>query len=190
MPILGVIASGISGHLTPPASPSWDWIASSSTIGAKTFTFSSLPADYHTFKIIGAPYGDGDSIGNTTINGASASFFENGNYGGASSNASFAGSPTINSSQVRRFAVNGSDTNPFWITYFNANSTVTGKTLQSVSGYAGSGDMSFTWMYGAHPTTGRITSITLSTGNSYLGAGNWTGATKFSIYGMKEGTAI
>jgi len=188
MPILGVIAS--SRLTTPPAVSSWDHIETATTINAKTLTFSSLPADYHTFKILGIPYGSGDSIGNTTINGQSANYYENGNYGGASSNASFAGSPSINATQMRRFAVDGSNSNLMWATYFNANSTVTGKTMQGVSAYGSTSDISFTWNYGAHGTTSRITSITLSTGNSYLGAGNWASPTRFSIYGMKEGAAI
>jgi len=50
--------------------------------------------------------------------------------------------------------------------------------------------MDFTWQYGAHGTTSRISSITLSTGNSYLGAGQWKSPTVFSLYGMKEGAAI
>jgi len=187
MPILGVIAS--SRLTTPPAVAAWDHIQTATTINAKTVTFSGLPSDYHTFKIIGAGYGSGDSIGNTTFNGQSTGFYENGNYGSAGGNASFAGSPAINATQIRRFAVNGSDNNPVWITYFNANSTVTGKTVQGVSAYENA-TMDFTWQYGAHGTTSRISSITLSTGNSYLGAGNWASPTTFSVYGMKEGTAI
>jgi hypothetical protein len=49
MPILGVIASGISGHLTPPWPDNSYYQIATTTVGAggsATVTFSSIPATY------------------------------------------------------------------------------------------------------------------------------------------------
>ena len=55
MPILGTIASGISGHLTPPDTGAMFplGMVQVGSAGASTVTFSSIPADYTHLQIRG-----------------------------------------------------------------------------------------------------------------------------------------
>jgi hypothetical protein len=56
MPILGVIASGISGHLTPPWPDNSYYQIATTTVGAggsSSITFSSIPATYTHLQIRG-----------------------------------------------------------------------------------------------------------------------------------------
>jgi hypothetical protein len=181
-----------------PYVSSWDWIAEGTPNGTGTLTFSSLPSGYQQWKVIGKTRTDGDSIGYTQINGANTNYAEFAYFGNTSTsgnNASTAGN-AVNSSVFRRFAATASGTAgigaPMYIDYFAANSTVTRKPMQLYSAYSdGSNSFSFTWANGQrYGGSDPISSITLATGNGPTPTGNFLTTTVYSIYGLKEGTAI
>lgn len=182
--------SSASNSVTPSVPGSWDWIATLSPTGAATATFSSIPSGYQTFRIIGSSDTVGESIGNTTINGFGADYAEIAYFGSANSNVSTAGT-AANSSQFRRFASNSLGSTsilaPMFITYYNADTTISSKPMQITSGYSSTTNMNFTWANGINSgASAKITSIRLSTGNGSAGASNWLANTNFTLYGMKE----
>jgi hypothetical protein len=67
MPILGTIASGISGHLTPPWSPEGAYDSLNSitlSTSAASVTFQGIPTGYKHLQIRGIVRGDGGNTDN------------------------------------------------------------------------------------------------------------------------------
>jgi hypothetical protein len=188
-------ASAASNSVTPadPYTASWDYIAEGSPNGTGFLTFSSLPSGYQEFKIIGKTR-SAESIGYTQINNLTSNYGEFAYFGNQGGFASTAGNAT-SSGQVRRYAVSNSASNshsPMMIDYFGANSTVSQKPMQIMSTYGANltPAFQFTWAQGMSNTTNAITTITLGSGNGPSPAGDFVTPTVFTVYGLKEGTAI
>lgn len=175
-----------------PPSPQWEWIATSTPTGVTTVTFSSIPTDYHTLKVIGLANTSGDSILNFTLNGVTSGYSEYAKYGSASTTASSAGN-AVSSTVFRRSAATSDVGNygaSFIFNVYNANSTTSYKPMTIWSVYGGLSANEFTWSDGQASIVGAISSIKIATGNGSSGATNYISPTKLVLYGMKEGTAL
>jgi hypothetical protein len=188
-------SSAASNSVTPaqPYTSSWDWIAEATPTSAGFVTFSSLPSGYHEWKVIGKTK-NSESIGYTQINGSSSSLYgEFAYFGNYSSNLGTAGNG-VNSTQTRRFAVSNSSNasgSPMTIDIFGANSSTSLKPIMINSAYASTpSSFQMTFSNGQFGSSSTISSVTLASGNGPSAGSNWSDPTVFSIYGLKEGTAI
>jgi hypothetical protein len=188
-------SSAASNSVTPaqPYLSSWDWIAEGTPNGTGFLTFSSLPSGYQEFKVIGKTKSS-ESIGYTQINNVNSNYGEFAYFGNQGSTASTAGN-AVSSGMFRRFAVSNSASasgSPMMIDYFGANSTVSSKPMQIMSTYAANltNSFAFTWSNGIQNSSSAITTITLGSGNGPTPANDYLTPTVFSLYGLKEGTAI
>jgi hypothetical protein len=183
------LPSAKGAFILPPKT--WEWIATSSPSGVTTTTFSGIPTDYHTLKVIGVANTSGDSIINFTLNGTTG-YSEYAKYGSVSTTASSAGFANT-SNQFRRSAATSDVGNygaSFTFTVFNANSTTSYKPMTIWSNYGGVSANEFTWSDGQSSFASAVTSIKIATGNSSTGANPFISPSKFVLYGMKEGTAL
>ena len=184
-------SSAASNSVTPAPNGAWEQIATVSPTGTTLTTFSAIPEGYSALKIIGLANTVGDSILWTRINEVGANYAEYGYYGGASSTISTAGN-SASSSLIRRIASNASASTsnaPFYVTYFNANSTTVHKQVQITSGANTASNLDFTISQGSlNALASKITSITLGTGNG-PGSGNtnFAASSRFTLYGLKVG---
>ena len=188
MPILGIIASQISGHLFQP-SGSYDSIATVNGNGSATsLTFSSIPSTYKHLQLRwiardGRPvqgdslflqfnadtgsnyvryhllYGDGATVSSLSSISTTSVFF--GYAPGTSAAASIYGAGVTDI-----------------LDYSNTNKNKTTRNLLGED-FNGSGDMAFSsglWM-----NTSAISSITILTGTGTA----FTTASQFALYGIK-----
>lgn len=191
MPILGVVASGISGHLTPVYDPGSFYSLASTTVGAggvASVTFSSIPAGYKNLQIRAIIRGsasatidafkinfNGDTGGNymrhalygdgTTVNSIASAT--------STTYASFGDAPAA-SSTASVFGAYILDI----VDYTSINKN---KTLRALSGYDlnGSGEINLRsnlWM-----NTSPITSISVVT----TSGSNIAQYSSFALYGVK-----
>ena len=186
MPILGVVASGISGHLTGP--PSFESIATVTPSGSSTITFSSIPSTYKHLQIrfsaitsaaagisgtlsgsstyatheLGVYYGGGsDRVGTNANTGQSAFNYI---YGGLGQ--TMAGTyPTVGIIDILDYA--STTKNKVICSFVGANSnssTLYGLDLSS----------------GLSISTTSVTSITLT-----VTSGTFSSGSTFALYGIK-----
>jgi len=180
--------SAASNSVTPIA-PAWEQIATVSPTSTNLVNFSSIPDGYSVLKIIGLSNTVAESILWTRINEVGANYAEYGYYGGASSTISTAGN-SASSTLIRRIASNSSASTlnaPFYVTYFNANSTSVHKQVQITSGYSTASNLDFTISQGSlNALASKITSIYIGTGNG-PGVSNFAASSRFTLYGLKVG---
>jgi hypothetical protein len=189
MPILGIMASQMSGKLWQPDG-AYDSLATVTPNGSTgTVTFVGIPNTYTHLQIRmiskgNQPYSFPGGI-QTIFNGdTTSSNYYNHNLRGDGSSAS-ASSASGNTSYF--WASTGSNgTNVYTVgildilDYKNTNKFKTGRSLLGTD-YNGSGMVilgSVLWN-----NTAAINSITLISDPTYTG--NWTTATQFSLYGVK-----
>ena len=185
-PILGIYASQISGHLTPPSS-FYSIATATGNNTSTTITFSSIPQTYKSLQIRmmgSAAYG---SNGNTNIycqfnSDSTAANYRNHFFFGYGSNT-----PIASSVALSRLC-NGPDTpvttSTFGvgvIDFIDYTSTTKNKTTRAFTGYDFNGDgigyvalSSQLWM-----NTSAITSISLVAGDA-----NWSTGTTIALYGV------
>jgi hypothetical protein len=196
MPILGIIASGISGHLTPPWSPegAYDALATVTVPsgGTASVTFAGIPSGYKHLQIRAsaqcnrATYGTDDLNitfnSDTTANYGYHTLFGNGATAQATAASSTAfmqvlsGAGTGNGSTFASSIIDILD-------YANTNKYKTMRTLSGddlnglVAGYGGYAVLSS----GLWISTSAITSVSIviNTGASF------TEHSSFALYGVK-----
>ena len=189
MPILGIIASQVTGHLAPLSS--YDSIATVTvgSGGASSITFSSIPSTYTHLQIRGIGKFDptvtdqsnilyninSDTGTNYTLhslrgNGTAASA-----YGAASTPALYTNGiiPSSVSTRTNMFGVTVTD----FLDYKNTNKY---KTMRSLGGFDANGSGYLTLSSGVWMNTAAITSIVLT-----LDSGSWTQYSSFALYGVK-----
>lgn len=187
MPILGIWASQISGHLWAPEG-AYDALATV-TLSANTasVTFSGIPAGYKhlQLRMIARSSGSAGSFVTVKVNGDTTA----GNYSrhlivGDGSNANaYANVGTATnlgkiSSALDASGIFGS----FVLDILDYASVVKYKTFRSIGGFDGNGTgevdfNSILWMNSASP----ISSITFTEVNGF----NYTANTQFALYGVK-----
>ncbi len=187
MPVLGIVASQISGHLFAP-SGAYDSIATVSGTGsASTITFSSIPSTYTHLQLRGIGRSTTAGTGLIGIKVTYNSDTTSGNYTfhrliGDGASASAYGQSGIDF--ILRLAENGltagmvSGSVVDVLDYANTNKYKTTRALTGadINGSGGIiGLYSQLWM-----NTAAITSITLTTSS-----GNFGTTTQFALYGIK-----
>lgn len=196
MPILGVVASSISGHLTPPYLTDYYSIqtATVDSGGASSITFSSIPQTYTHLQIRGIGRTDRSGFSN---DGAKVQFNSDtgSNYAmhqiyGDGSSVSANSLTSTNVQQVAFLTGAGAIANNFGgfvIDILDFKNTNKYKTLRAIGGqdnnksspdteYGWAGFTSILWM-----NTNAITSITLS---PRVGS-NFQQYSSFALYGVK-----
>lgn len=191
MPILGVIASGISGHLTPPFDPSaYDALASVTVPsgGLATITFAGIPSGYKHLQLRGitrdgSAYNDITSLKLTFNSDTSSTYIRH--YLLGDGNSAAAGSDqTTGFMYLGALVQNNTTANVFGgavvdiLDYQNTNKY---KTVRNLSGadLNGSGKLMFT--SGLWQSTSAITSISLSSPFPV----NLNQYSQFALYGVK-----
>ena len=187
MPILGIIASAISGNLFAP-SGAYDSIATvTSSGGVSTLSFTSIPSTYVSLQIRGGnlqsengttgSYGFGIQFNSDTgANYAYHTLTGDGASAGAAGQASATsmnpiGRYTRNSETAKGVAI---------IDIHNYASTTQNKTIRSFSGCDMNGAG---FIYGG--ASGLWINTTAVTSITFLGNGNWKTGSTFSLYGIK-----
>jgi hypothetical protein len=195
MPILGTIASGISGHLTPPDTGAMFplGMVQVGSAGASTVTFSSIPADYTHLQIRGI-------LRNTAATASSLDLFMNFNgdtgtnyraykqVGGDGSSAFAAASGTSTAALdkiANAYFLNDGNTASVYsawvcdiLDYRNTNKY---KVTRSLNGQDLNGSGSIRLFSGLWQSTSAITSIVLTV----EGGNNFKQYTQFALYGIK-----
>jgi hypothetical protein len=185
MPILGIIASQISGHLFAP-SGAYDSIATSTPVGSGgtlTIEFNSIPATYTHLQIRGLfRQANGEAIlmqfnSDTASNYACHALYGDGATASANGAASRANIPIERNSGMPTTAnIFGAGVIDI-LDYANTNKY---KTVRALSGHNNSGSGYVHFESGLWMSSSAITSIKLFTpGNVYAQY------TQFALYGIK-----
>jgi hypothetical protein len=184
MPVLGIVASQISGHLFAP-SGAYDSIASASGTGASdTITFSSIPATYTHLQIRYIGNASGSDRLFMRFNGDTASSYNAHNVIGdgsgtgtnysATSSISWAGYFMDTTLSATAMGVGVIDI----LDYANTNKY---KTTRTLTGWDNNGSGVVGLASGLWRNTSAITSITLFPQNNP----NWATNTRFALYGIR-----
>lgn len=181
MPILGVIASGISGHLVPPENLAYESIATV-TVGAggsATAVFSSIPQTYQHLQIRGTATSTAADAVLITFNGDSGSNYSRTRLASTGSAVGASGGGTTTFWAVGSgfgFSTTTSNSGMFVADihdYANTNKT---KSLRGLMGYQGGIEFdSGNWLVNT-----AISSITLT-----MSGGSWKQYSSFALYGIK-----
>lgn len=187
MPILGVSASGISGHL---ASPSYESIATTTLATSTTsVTFSSIPSTYTHLQIRGISRSVSASTGGmwckVYMNGdtATANYYSHALYGsGASITSEEHGTANATVTQYSFFTCHTGDNSwsPLIMDVLDYKNTNKYKTSRFLSGYDANGSGYMMLNSELWKNTAAITSITIDN----TGA-NFAQYSSFALYGVK-----
>jgi hypothetical protein len=188
MPILGVIASQISGRLFAP-SGAYDSIATVTVGagGANTVSFTSIPSTYKHLQIrMFARDSRTSTLNNASfqINGDTATnYAAHALYADGTSVSSF-GAPTQNLAYVGTFPSASTTASVFGVSvtdvldYTNTNKY---KTFKALTGFDSNGAGSARLFSGLWMSTSAITSITFKP----EGSGDFVQYSHFALYGIK-----
>ena len=188
MPILGIIASQISGHLFAP-SGAYDSIATFTSSGStSSITFSSIPSTYTHLQLRilarSAQAASTDSVyfrinGDSTNNYSRHLLSGNGASATATSyypeNVIFAGTIAAASSTANSFGAYVVDI----LDYTNTNKN---KVTRSLGGYDANGSGIIDYRSANWNSTTAITSIVLA---NYTAGANFANGSHFALYGIK-----
>lgn len=185
MPILGIMASQISGHLWAP-SGAYDSIATASGAGASSVTFSSIPSTYTHLQIrilsrTERPVAaqslwmqvNGDAGSNYSWHALEADGSAVSANAGANQTIILAGVTTGSSATSGMFATCVIDI----LDYANTNKN---KTVRSLSGFDLNGSGGVQFYSGNWRNTNAITSISLISPSN-----NFISGSSFALYGIK-----
>jgi hypothetical protein len=184
MPVLGIVASQISGHLFAP-SGAYDSIATV-TVGTaqSTITFSSIPATYTHLQV---RYISNNTVNayyiNCRFNGDSGSNYAAHELSGSGTAASASGAASQTSFQFPRSSSGASSALIFAggvvdiLDYANTNKY---KTTRGLGGYDANGSGAVDFESGLWMNTAAITSIVLSSAT-----GNFAQYSSFALYGIR-----
>lgn len=181
-PILtGIIASGISGHLTPPWSPEggYDALASVSiSTTTSSITFSGIPSEYKHLQIRAL------TVSNTASTGIAMRFNNDtgANYKGHGLYGSGSSASVTNTSAIYapNFGGGAKTTSPgaAIIDVLDYSSSAKYKTVRSLDGYDANGSGYISFNSGLWLNTSPITSISFS-------LTSFTDGAQFALYGVK-----
>jgi hypothetical protein len=190
MPVLGIVASQISGHLFAP-SGAYDSIATTTvgSGGTASITFSSIPQTYTHLQI--------RYIGRSTLTGdvASPIFTFNGDTGsnytfhqlyGEGSIAGSTGSASqvrVTASQVASQFLSSNIFGAGVIDILDYASTSKYKTQRSIGGFDANGSGALQLRSGVWMNTAAITSITFALGAT----SDYMQYSQFALYGIRGG---
>jgi hypothetical protein len=193
LPLVGVQASQISGHLfTPTGSYYSIQTATVDSGGATSVTFSSIPQTYTHLQVraIGRDARSGSGGGYDqpfiTFNGDTGNnYASHALEGGGSSASAYSGTSQANFWGAVNMPWNGYTSNVFGVgvmdilDYTNTNKY---KTMRTLSGFDANGSGAVTVFSGLWQNTAAVTSITLSAQNV---SWNFLQYTQFALYGIK-----
>jgi hypothetical protein len=180
-PILGIIASQITGHLS---TNSYESIATVNAGGSSSITFSSIPSTFKNIQIranasSGGPYGKLTFNGDTTANYRDHYLIGNGG-GTAQSGSQGTGYNSILIASNNGFGTSTSFTGMV-MDILDYTSTVKNKTVRTLMGFDanGSGEIGlYSGIWFATPAA--ITSLTIT-----LSSGTFLTNSTFALYGVK-----
>ena len=189
MPILGIMASQISGHLWAPEG-AYDALATV-TLSASTasVSFAGIPSGYKhlQLRMIARSSGSGGSFVNVKVNGDTtgsnyARHILFGNGGGSAGAAASTGSTITNIGKIADATDSASIFGTFVLDILDYGSVVKNKTFRSLGGYDanGSGEVDFNSILWMNSSTA-ISSITFTEYSGY----NFTANTQFALFGVK-----
>jgi hypothetical protein len=179
-PMLGIMASQISGHLS-----SFYSIATVTGTGSNsTITFSSIPSTYSHLQIrYSALAVTGGNNINIRFNGVSTSVYSQHTLTGNGSSASATGSGSTTNLYGDVGGVTGAGTTKPLVSIFdviNYASTTKYKTVRAIAGIDNNGSGAIALTSGSWQSTSAITSITLDQGGDSFATGS-----TFALYGIK-----
>jgi hypothetical protein len=182
-PILGILASGISGNLWAPGKD-FDSIATVNGNGvADELTFSSIPSTYRHLQIRGiANANNVGALMAMRINGTSSNYtrhYLNGDSTSVQAGGSTAQSQ-INFFDVIRLPAVASTYGVFVCDILDYADTNKFKTIRFLSGQNSNGSGGVELTSGLFQSTSAINSVTIRINTSFF-----TTATKFALYGVK-----
>jgi hypothetical protein len=182
-PILtGIVASGISGHLTPPWSPegAYDSLANITlSTSVSTVTFSGIPSGYKHLQIRGMVLTSGATNPTWQANGEVPNSSHVGHHlwGNGSSAAANAQSGTV----YWNYNPSSSYPSAFIMDWFDYSSNTKNKTMRTIAGSDTNGGTAEIALWsGLYTNTNPINSITLN-GNGV----SFTQYSNFALYGVK-----
>jgi hypothetical protein len=182
-PILGIIASQISGHLTPAATLAYESIATVNvgSGGTTTITFSSIPSTYKHLQIRFIANNVSNSDVKAQFNGDIASNYARHYVYGDGASAAAGANPS--DSAMSFGYVPNATANIFGagivdiLDYANTNKY---KTTRSLAGNDKNGSGLMVLYSSLWQSTSAVSSITM-----FPGAGNFNQYSSFALYGIK-----
>lgn len=186
-PILGIMASQISGHLFGPTG-AYDSIATVNPSGTGTVTFSSIPSTYTHLQIRLLARTNRAAVsdyGIVTFNSDSGANYSYHYLQGDGSSATAGSSTNSNYVFMDKFAASNAGSNVFGtvildvLDYTNTNKY---KTTRSLGGYDNNGDGVIELTSGNWRNTNAITSITIAPGAGT----SFNQYSSFALYGIKS----
>ena len=182
-PMLGILASQITGHLSTNSFESIATVTVGSG-GQSSISFTSIPSTYKHLQLRCFAAGAGSQRfgirfnGDTGANYYSHFLYGTGSAAGAGAAASANTSNTIGASGGTDTVFGATVTDILDYTNTNKN-----KTIRSLTGYDGNGNglavlYSFLWS-----NTSTVTSLTLQASETY--SGNFAQYSSFALYGIK-----
>lgn len=185
MPILGVIASGISGHLTPPWSPEGAYDALSYILvpsgGVSQVQFGNIPTGYKHLEIRALTFSSSiDQNLRMQFNADASS-----NYSRHSLNSNNTSTPLAYATAPESYiAIGGTGDTTYGYASINTildySSTQKNKTVRSINGSDRNGSGYVSIHSGLWINTSPITSITISSTT-----GTITQNSSYALYGVK-----
>jgi hypothetical protein len=182
MPILGIMASQISGHLWAPAG-AYDALASVTVPsgGAASVTFAGIPTGYKHLQIrgIGKPTSAGGQEVYIRYNGDSAatSYFSHQLYGSGTAAVS-ASYGTVNQAYITYWS--GSEFGSFVCDILDYSNTNKNTTTRALGGHDLNGSGFILLRSGLWINTSAVSSI-----NLFLSSGNFAQYSQLALYGVK-----
>lgn len=164
---------------------SYESIATSTTSGVSTITFSGIPADYQHLQLrISMLFATGGSGIYLQFNGDTATNYSRHSMWGTSTTTDKTGTASIN--KIYLFgagpgAANGSYATSIMADIFDYKSSTYKKAVKSFAGTTNASSQSATeYATGFWNSTSTITSLTITTDN------NWSAGTSIALYGIKS----
>ena len=173
MPILGIMASAISGNLV---TNSYESI--STTVvgggGSSSVTFSSIPSTFKHLQVRAYLKGTAASNRNLTFNGITSGYFQH-RLEGSGSSASAGG--YTSQSQIA-MPITSSEWGCVIFDFLDYTDTNKNKTVRMLGGYDANGSGFIGLTSGSVANTAAITSITIA-------GDTWQQYSSFALYGIK-----
>jgi hypothetical protein len=183
-PILGIMASQISGHLYAPTGSMYHISTTTLSTATASVTFSSIPADYTHLQVRALVRETSTSNGyNARFNSDSGSNYARHYLIGDGSSASAAAFTAQTSAILSDATKSSSGANVFGASVcdiLDYTSTNKYTTIRTLGGFDDNGTGSIDFLSGLWLNTAAITTITI-----IPDAGNFATYSSFSLYGVK-----